>query len=187
METFDDDGELRSIFKANRLSYIAAEDKWRAKGYEIRTLDGLDDEYLVIGQGEELDTSIAIVPDDFVRHSKQMEIMTTPDLRKFVQEEQKKGLDNTRGYSIEAYKRSAAPFTILILTLIGASIGTRKVRGGLGIHLAMGVSLGALFVLISKFTETFAYNLSFAPLLGVWMPNLIFTGIAYILLTRAQK
>ena len=156
------------------------------RNYEVRKIDD-EDEYLTIGKGQELDTALAMLPSDFIRHSKQMEIMTTPALRTFVEREKAKGLDNTKAYQIEAYKRTAAPFTILILTLIGACIGTRKVRGGLGIHLAIGVSLGALFTLISKFTETFANNLSFAPILGVWMPNILFGVLSYYLLKRAQK
>jgi len=61
------------------------------------------------------------------------------------------------------------------------------VRGGLGIHLAIGVSLGALFTVVSKFSETFANNLDFAPLLGVWVPNIIFGAFSYYLLRKAQK
>ncbi len=186
LETFDDNGNLITIFKAQKLKYLTGENKWRAKDFEIRKLDQ-EDEYLTIGKGQELDTVLAMLPSDFIRHSKQMEIMTTPSLRRFVEREKAKGLDNTKSYQIEAYKRTAAPFTILILTLIGACIGTRKVRGGLGIHLAIGVSLGALFTLISKFTETFANNLSFAPILGVWMPNVLFGLLSYYLLQRAQK
>ena len=186
LETFDDSGALLSIFKAHELKYMSKSNQWRAKNYEVRSYDGYE-EFLLIGKGEELDTTLAIVPDDFIRHSKQMEIMTTPSLQAFITREKSKGLDNTKAYQIEVYKRSAAPFTILILTLIGACIGTRKVRGGLGIHLAIGVSLGAAFVVISKFTETFANNLSFAPLLGVWLPNILFALLSYYLLTKAQK
>lgn len=186
LETFDSTGNLISMMKANKLSYIAGENRWKAKDYELRSFDGMN-EYITIGKGEELDTTLAILPDDFIRHSKQREIMTTPALQKFIEEEKNKGLDNTKSYQIETYKRTSAPFTILILTLIGACIGTRKVRGGLGIHLAAGVSLGALFTLISKFSETFANNLAFAPLLGVWLPNIIFGILSYYLLIKAQK
>lgn len=186
LETFDSTGNLVSLMKANTLSYILADNVWRAKDYEQRTFDGMDQE-IVIGKGEELDTTLAMLPGDFVRHSKQREIMTTPSLKTFVGEEKRKGLGNTKTYQIEIYKRTAAPFTILILTLIGACIGTRKVRGGLGVHLAAGVTLGALFTLISKFSETFANNLSFAPLLGVWLPNIIFGLLSYYLFITAQK
>ncbi len=186
LESFDDEGNLISMLKAHKLKYNLSSDNWTANDYEIRTFNGKD-ELLVIGKGEKLDTSLAITPADFIRHSKQMEIMTTPDLKEFVIAEKAKGLDSTNRYQIEAYKRSAAPFTIIILTLIGASIGTRKVRGGLGIHLAMGVSIGALFTLISKFAESFANNMSYAPLIGVWTPNIIFGLFSLYLLSKAQK
>ena len=186
LERFDSTGALKSIMKSQKLIYVNELKKWRAKNYEIRNfVDGKEE--LLIGKGEELDTTLAMVPSDFIKHSKQMEIMITPALRDFIKRENSKGLDNTKSYQIEAYKRTSAPFTIIILTLIGACIGTRKVRGGLGIHLAIGVSIGAAFTVISKFSETFANNLSFAPLLGVWVPNILFGLLSYYLLTIAQK
>jgi len=187
LETFDSTGQLLSMLKTKKLTYIRESDKWQTKQYETRTYVG-DEEIIYISEPNAvLDTTMAMKPEDFIRHSKQMEIMPTPQLREFVIKETQKGLDNTTHYQIEAYKRTAAPFTIIILTLIGACIGTRKVRGGLGIHLAIGVSLGALFTVVSKFSETFANNLDFAPLLGVWVPNIIFGAFSYYLLRKAQK
>jgi lipopolysaccharide export system permease protein len=71
--------------------------------------------------------------------------------------------------------------------LIGATIGTKKVRGGLGMHLAIGVVLGAAYVVLSKFSETFASNLSLPSLIGVWLPNILFVTISLVLYYRAQK
>jgi lipopolysaccharide export system permease protein len=186
LETFDDERNLKNIFKAASLQFKEEPNLWTAKDYEIRSFNELE-EGVKIGKGETKDTTIEVHPSDFIRHSKQMEIMTTPALKDFISREKEKGLDNTKKYAIEIYKRTAAPFTIILLTIIGACIGTRKVRGGLGMHLATGVALGASFVLISKFTETFANNLSFTPLLGVWMPNILFAGLTIYLLSRAQK
>lgn len=187
LETFDSTGQILSMLKANKLNYNIETDQWQTNQYEIRRFSGEEEELYISLPGESLDTALNLLPDDFIRHSKQMEIMATPQLREFISKEKQKGLQNTKTYSIEIYKRTAAPFTIIILTLIGACIGTRKVRGGLGIHLVMGVSLGALYTVVSKFSETFANNLDFAPLLGVWLPNIIFGALSYYLLTKAQQ
>ncbi len=186
LEQFNHQGELIAYMKSKNLKFKEEPNLWTARDYEIRYFNGLE-ESIELGIGETLDTILPIHPDDFVRHSKQMEIMTTPNLRKHIAREKTRGLDNTTKYRIEVYKRTAGSFTILILTIIGACIGTRKVRGGLGMHLAVGVALGALFVLISKFSETFASNLSFAPLLGVWTPNILFGFISLWLVNKAQK
>lgn len=186
LEKFDNEGKLISWFRANKLSYISETDKWRAKSYEMRSFDDLE-ESLIVGKNEEIDTSINIKPGDFIRHSKQMEIMSTPELHEYIAYEKVRGLDNTKRYTIESYKRTAGPFTIIILTLIGASIGTKKIRGGLGMHLAIGVALGASYVVLSKFSETFASNLNIPSLIGVWVPNILFFLISIYLFQKAQK
>ena len=88
---------------------------------------------------------------------------------------------------IELYRRTADPFTILIVTIMGVCIGSRKVRGGMGFHLAAGVVLGAIFVILSKFSTTFSSNLSLPPAIGVWIPNIVFGFIAILLYKGAQK
>ena len=186
LEHFNEGGDLQSILKADRLTYVKDIDKWRAKNYEMRSFDRLD-ERIKIGRTEQLDTSLNMKPGDFIRHSKQMEIMSTPELKEYIKYEELRGLDNTKRYTIEAYKRTAGPFTIFILTLIGATIGTKKIRGGLGMHLAIGVGLGATYVVLSKFSETFASNLSIPPLIGVWVPNILFFLISIYLYKKAQK
>ena len=153
----------------------------------MRSFDDLKEGLLVGGKDVELDTTINIKPGDFIRHSKQMEIMSTPELHEYIAYEKVRGLDNTNQFAVESYKRTSGPFTIFILTLIGASIGTKKIRGGLGMHLALGVGIGAVYVVLSKFSETFACNLDVLPIIGVWIPNLFFLGVAIYLFNVAQK
>jgi lipopolysaccharide export system permease protein len=88
---------------------------------------------------------------------------------------------------VELHRRTAESGTIIILTLIGMIVASRKVRGGLGLHLALGISLGAIFVFLSRFSVTFATNQSLNPILGVWLPNIIFMGVAIYLFTKAQR
>jgi len=178
--------ELVYLLKANRINYIIEKKKWRLNNYEIRTFNG-DKETLVIHNNTSFDTTFNFLPEDFTRYTKQMEMMNTTDLKAFLKYEQDKGLDSGKKYKIELYRRTADPFTIFILTLIGVSVASRKVRGGMGFHLAAGVIIGAIFVILSKFSVTFSTNLSLPPLIGVWIPNIFFTLVAIFLIKTAQK
>lgn len=186
LETFDEQGKLKKLLKAENVSFKEAPHTWTLKDYTIREMKG-EKESLIIANGETLDTSLNFKPEDFILNTKQMEIMTTKDLRQYISREEERGIDNTKKYYIELQRRTADPFTILILTLIGVAIASRKVRGGTGMHLALGVVVGSIFVLLSKFTVTFAHNLSLSASLGVWIPNIIFSFVAIIMIFRAQK
>jgi lipopolysaccharide export system permease protein len=159
---------------------------WKLFNYEIRELYN-DRDDLKIYQNQEIIKKYPFLPDDFIRYSKQMEMMNTSDLRAFIASEQEKGLEPATKYKVELYRRTADPFTILILTIIGASVASRKVRGGLGFHLAVGVIIGACFVILSKFSTTFALTLNLPPILGVWLPNIFFGLISIYLYKNAQK
>lgn len=186
LETFSDDGKLKKLIKAKNVRFKSEPHLWTLENYSIRTFNGIK-ESLIISEGEDLDTILNFSPGDFILHSKQMEIMTSDDLRKYIKREEERGLDSTNKYYIELHRRWADPFTIIILALIGVSVASRKVRGGTGIQLAIGIVIASAFVLLSKFTVTFAHNTTISPALGVWIPNILFGFVALFLIYKAQK
>ena len=159
---------------------------WKIKDYEVRTFNDTS-ETMQVFDGKVLDTAINILPSDFEFYSKQKDLMITPELQALVNKERSRGLNPVKDYVIEIYRRTADPFTILILTVMGVAIAARKVRGGMGLHLAIGISIGALFVFISKFSTVFSRDPNIPTLLGIWLPNIIFSIVAYRLAQKAQQ
>ncbi|MCB0650943.1 MAG: LptF/LptG family permease [Saprospiraceae bacterium] len=180
------DGQLVYLLKANPAEWLGAPNRWRLRNYQIRTFDDMN-ESLIIGTGKQMDTTFNLRPSDFVDFLNQQSEMTTPELTTFINDKKTRGTGGSEKYEIELYRRSAEPFTILILTLIGVSIAARKVRGGIGFHLAVGVGVGAMYILLSRFSIVFATGQVLPPLLGIWLPNIIFGIVAAILLANAQK
>lgn len=174
------------MLKARSVEWKGEPNQWLIRGYEIRTFSGLK-ETIVNGEGKTIDTTLNLHPSDFVRYTNQKEMLTTPELRQFILKEKERGLANTRIYEIEVYRRSADPVAILILTVIGMAVASRKVRGGMGLHLATGIVLSAVFIFLSRLSVTFASSEGMHPLLGVWLPNLIFALVAFWMVHKAQK
>lgn len=182
-ETFA--GDTLEILKSKKIEWLGEPNRWRIKNHEKRRIIGAREELVL--KGGQIDTSFNLHPDDFVKYASQSEMMTTPKLVEYVDYEKAKGVGPTKEFEIEILRRSADPFTLLILTLIGASIASRKKRGGIGVNLAIGVAIGALYIVLSKFSQTFAINSSWHPFFGVWLPNIMFSVVAYISYRSAQK
>ena len=180
------DNKLVYLLKAESAEWVEEPNKWKINNYITRTFDGLKEGF-VNGEGERIDTIINIGPDDFVRYINHKEMMDTEELLAFINKEQSRGVGNTKVYEVELHRRTAEPFTILILTLIGFAVASRKVRGGMGFQLALGVGIGAVYIFLSKFSTTFATNEGLSPLMGVWLPNIVFFLVAMLLIFRAQK
>jgi lipopolysaccharide export system permease protein len=178
--------ELAYLIKANRAEWQGPPNQWRLHDYEKRTFDGINETFLH-QRGQYIDTTLNFSPDDFVDFAEQQAMMTTPELKRFIHKQERRGAGNVQKYKIELYRRSAEPFTIFILTIIGVAIAARKVRGGVGLHLAIGVGIGALFIFLSRFAIVFATGKAIPALLGIWSPNLVFSFVALLLIRRAQK
>lgn len=185
LEKFRND-TLQEMIKAKKIAMKEEPNTWTLIDYERRKFNGLNESFIK-AKGEKLDTILDLTHQDFIRNRNQMENMTSTELTDFIQREQERGIGSAKKYVVELHRRQAEPFTMLILTLIGVAISSRKTRGGLGLHLAFGVILGATYVVLAQFSITFSTNMSLSPLLGSWIPNILFSIVTVYLLANAQK
>ncbi|GAB5552622.1 MAG: LptF/LptG family permease [Saprospiraceae bacterium] len=185
LEKFEDN-KLVGMLKTDRMEWREEEGNWRMRNYEIRTFNGRE-ETMLVAKGQVRDTVLNLTPDDFVDYADQQNMMTTPELMAYIKKLRSRGASNVRKYELELNRRSAEPITIFILTIIGVSIAARKVRGGIGLHLAIGIGISALFIFLSRFATVFASGESIPVLVGVWLPNAVFSIVAIYLMRNAQK
>ena len=115
------------------------------------------------------------------------ETMTYSELTKFIEREKMKGSGNVPMYEIELYKRTSLPFATYVLTIIGVSVSSRKRRGGVGINIAIGLVIIFIYIFAMQVTTVAALKIGLSPQIAVWVPNVIFGFIAYIMYRFAQK
>ncbi len=180
------DNRLVQYLKATSARWYGAKGKWQLNNYEIRKINGLEEE-LIVGRGQKLDTLINLLPQDFISSRDEEATLTSTELLARIKRDKSRGMSSSKVFEIEFHRRTADPFTVIILTLIGFAISSRKVRGGIGIHLTLGVSLGAIFIFLSRFSQTFAQSNVVPISMGVWIPNIIFGIVALLLVRFAQK
>ncbi len=157
---------------------------WTVKDYLIRNFDGM---YEHIAQGNMLDTVIYMDPADFFITAKEAAQMNTPQLKHYIEKRKERGLGGTQAFEDEYHKRYSTPLAALILTLIGVSLSSKKIRGGMGVNIGIGITLSALYILFTTFSSQLSIAGSMNPLLAVWLPNLIFLAIGLYLYHKAPK
>lgn len=138
-------------------------------------------------QGVNKDTVWGFSPDEFVRRLELKEMMRYDELRSFIQQLHSRGLQKAIFFELEMHKRTANAFAVIILTFIGVAFSSRKKRGGTGINIAIGLAMSAAFILFLRFSTTFSTNADLPPLVAVWIPNLVFGILSFILVRMAPK
>lgn len=183
LEHFEND-KLISRLKANSGIFNQETGKWDIKDYEIRDFSEWGEE---ISKGEVLDTTLNITIDDFYTYKRYYETLTNPELDDYIKKQSERGVGNLEEFVIEKYNRFANPFSAFILTIIGVSISSRKVKGGTGLHMGLGLTLSFSYILFATVSKTYAINGDMNPLLAVWLPNIIYVFIAAYLYYKAPK
>ena len=126
-------------------------------------------------------------PSDLAKDKYTKDKLTTPQLIRQIKVEEIRGSEGLNELKIERYRRDATPITVLLLTLIGAIIAGRKVRGGSGSHLALGFTIAALFIITDRFSTIFSTKGNLPPLIAAWIPNMLFIWVVYYLYKKAPK
>jgi lipopolysaccharide export system permease protein len=157
--------------------------QWQVRDYVIRDFVGHRER---IKSGYELDTIIPIEPRDFLISKNDQETMTTPELQEYISRQKERGVANIKAFEIENHRRYAMTAAAFILTLIGMSLSSRKVKGGMGINIGIGLVLSFSYILFMTVTSTFAISGYTSPMVAMWIPNLIYTAIAIALYRRAS-
>jgi lipopolysaccharide export system permease protein len=183
IEKFED-GELVSKMFADQIRWDTTINKWEARRYYIRTIDGLNE---TLEEGSRLDTTLSIHPDDFKRRLSFVETMSLKELDAFIQQQLMQGETNINAYLIERHNRIAFPFSTFILTLIGVAVSSRKIRGGIGMQIALGVVISFSYILFQQFSKQFAIGGMLPVMAAVWLPNVFFLIVAIFLFRLAPK
>lgn len=170
--------------RADYIRWDTAKKRWQIENAIERHIDGIKE---TIRKVDTMIVKLNVMPNEIKPDKYLKDKMTTAQLSAFIQAEAARGTEGLNDFKVERYRRDATPFSVLVLTLIGFSVASRKTRGGSGLNLAVGIITAAIFVVMDKFSLTFSTKSNFPPILAAWTPNIIFTCIAIWLHKKAPK
>ncbi len=177
-------GSRYYFLNSDQVTWDSIKQNWRIDNYYIREINGMHES---IRSGTHLDTVLSMSPKDFKRRDDIIDAMDSPTLNAFIREQQLQGSGKINTYLNEKHRRISGPFATLILTLIGVSLSSRKVRGGIGLQIGVGMLLGFAYILFMQITKTFSESSIIPPFVAMWLPNIIFLCIALSLVRYAPK
>lgn len=170
--------------RGSPVNWDAATGKWKLRNVVERIVDSLSEKE---NRYDTMNLNISLKPNELRKDDYLKDKLTTPELIAFIKQEEARGTEGLNTYKVERYRRTATPAAVLLLTMIGAVIASRKNRGGSGMHLALGITIAALFIVSDRFSTVFATKGNFPPLIAAWLPNIAFAAVAFWLYRKTPK
>ncbi len=183
LQKIKDNKEFYNL-RADRIKWDTAKKSWNLTDAIERKINGLQE---LVRKVKDTNLNLNVMPRELRRDEYLKDKLTTPELKGFLKLEEIRGSEGLNIYKVEMYHRDATPFSVIILTMIGAIVASQKIRGGSGIHLAFGIVMASVFVIMDKFSVTFSTKGNLSPMLAAWFPNIIFIFVALWLYKRTQK
>jgi lipopolysaccharide export system permease protein len=184
IESFDTDGKLLSKLSSGMVRWDTVSNKWSAWNYYIRDIS---DSIETISTGRRIDTALIIKPPDFSRSPEFVGTMTYRELYDYIDQLKMQGSEELKIFQVEKHRRYSVPFSVFILSLIGVSLSSKKVRGGIGMQVGIGLLLSFSYILFLQFASQFSLKGNLDPMLAMWIPNFVYAIIGVFLYRIAPK
>jgi lipopolysaccharide export system permease protein len=175
--------KLKSKLIADYAVYDSKKKVWQLNNYFIRELR---DSTETIMTGAKLDTVVNFSAEELKQRDNVITSMNYFELQDNIKEQKMRG-QNPNKSLLENYNRTSIPFSVFVLTLIGVSLSSRKIRGGIGMQIGIGIALSFIYILLLRFSEVFIQVGVASPLLAAWIPNFLFVVVAIALYIKAPK
>jgi lipopolysaccharide export system permease protein len=189
LERFENNTLIEKL-TAENIQWDSVKNKWTLRFWKIRKVDDVFQNTASITpatRGENMDTTLALSPNDFKNENRAFDGMTINELSKQIEKMKFRGSSGVQVFEVERHIRFAAPFTLFVLAFMGMIVSSRKSRGGTGFQIALGFFFSFVFILFFTMTRTFAEAGTMSPLLAAWLPNICFTIITLFMYKFVQR
>ncbi|MCK0132499.1 LptF/LptG family permease [Flavobacteriaceae bacterium F08102] len=176
--------ELKYKIIANSIRFKPKDSTYTLSNYKKRWIRKWNDS---IATGRVLDTTFNFFPNDLIYVDYLAKKMPSDELYEHIKISENRGVKSLNNYKVELYKRSSMPVAAIILTVIAVGLAARKRRGGIGINLAVGVSAMFIYLFFLKVAEVIGAGATANAMVMVWLPNVIFAGIAFYIYSNAKR
>ncbi len=183
MEKIKDNRVIYNL-RAETISWDTVSKKWKLFRVAERYIDSMGER---VNNHDTLLIPLQLSPDELKKDDYLKDKLTTPELARYIKREELRGTEGLSTLKVERYRRTATPATVLLLTMIGVVIASRKTRGGSGLHLAFGIIIAALFIISDRFSTVFATKSNLPAFVAAWLPNIVFTAVGWWLYRRTPK
>lgn len=183
-DVYDEDYRLTDRISCSSIQFDTLTGKWECTDFVHRTIDG-NSEHL--SRDSQSQRALGISPDDFNWASDDITTMNSIQLYHYIVREKMRGSTTVVAAKIELYQRLLNPLAIIIMTFIGLGVSSRKTRGGIGVHLAVGITLAFAFIVFMKVSTVYAIFGTLNPFIAVILPQAFFGVIAAVMIRTAPK
>ncbi len=177
--------KMISKLSAENAVWDSTSRSWQLYDFYHRKFDDRDVQTII--QGAQMDTVINLTYEDLSTRTNVVETLSYHDLNEMIAIQRLRGDKMVKYALIEKHTRFALPFAAIILTIMGVSLSSRKRRGGIGMNIGIGIALSFSYILFLRFSQMFVHSGVLPPFVALWVPNILYGAIAYLLYRIAPK
>ncbi|UCD39141.1 MAG: LptF/LptG family permease [Fidelibacterota bacterium] len=180
------EGRIAQRMDFNRLKWDEEAQGWRGFNYRIRTFSDTSNTITTAAQQTDTLLMLAIKPVDLVKMSVTPEEMRFRELQDFVAQLIRNGIDPTR-WEVNMHFKMAFSMTSFIMVLFGLPLSVRRPRSSLAFGAGMSIFVIFGYYVAIKLGQSLGFKGVLDPVASVWLPNVLFLALGFLLLKRLRS
>ena len=182
LQEFNDDGKVIHVENADFAEY--GSNQWVMHNGMLYDITEGQSEHSLRFDKQVL--PIKASPKQIVREQKDPEELTMKELKAQIDIMKTQYVD-TNKLETELYQRITVPMASLIFALVGVPLGLQPTRNSSSAGFAMSVIIIFLYYALMTMANAIGRSGAIAPMLAVWIPNIVGLIAGLILVRRASR
>ncbi|NBV41904.1 YjgP/YjgQ family permease [bacterium] len=177
-----DHGQLSRLIRAEK-GWWLADGGWEFKTGIMHSFPPNDPNRISVIQFDHEIIDIPINPIDFSQRKKNMEEMSSFELKHQIENQKKLGQDPITDL-MNLHMKLSIPFACLIFSVLGASVGLRPHRSSSAVGLGVSLVVILIYYVLMSIGMGLGLSHSVPPVIAAWLPNVVVGGVGIYLLKR---
>ncbi|MBM3319325.1 MAG: LptF/LptG family permease [Candidatus Eisenbacteria bacterium] len=135
---------------------------------------------------ERAEPGIRETPADFAKIQKNPRQMSYRELKLLIEKVKANGGEVIKE-EVDLHMKVSFPFTNFLIVLLGSPLAALLRRGGNAVGFTLALLICFVYYLAIRVGQSLGYNAVFPPLVGAWIPNLLFLAIGAVLFRRLAR
>lgn len=169
---------------AGRMTWVDSLGLWRMQDVTERAFTH---EQEILVQRIELDTLLQVFPRDLARSERDIESMTIPDARSYLESLRRSGVREVARPEVSYYSMFSYPVAAIIVVLLGVPLSAVRRRRGQAMQLTIGLFVAFVYLALLKIAEPLGYAGAVSTVLASWLPHMAFALLAVVLLATTRR
>lgn len=184
LQHYDEQNRLVRRVDAQEMRWIDSLSVWRLEFVASRSFLGGRERREIRNS---VDTLLNILPRDLARKERDVEALTIPHAREYIESIERAGVSDRAVALVQYLNKYAYPMANVVVTLLAFPMGAVRSRRGKTAQIGLALFVAFVYLAAMRLVEPLGFSGDLSPAITAWGPHVVFGLLGLLMLDRVRR